>query len=217
MSAVSRMIAEVEADARETAHLTGRPVLDAPVLDALRRVPRAAFMPEAPEAAYENRAHAIARGQTISQPFIVALMTDLLDLESDSRVLEIGTGSGYQTAILAELAEQVWSVEVIEELSQRAGKVLADLGYLNVSLRVGDGNAGWPEAAPFDAVIVTAAAPSIPPTLVDQLVAPGRMVIPVGVPFGAQDLWLIVKDAVGLESRRRMMPVAFVPLVGGRD
>ena len=215
MSAVSRMIAEVEADAAETAHLTGRSVLGARVLKALRDVPRAAFMPEAPKAAYENRAHAIAHGQTISQPFIVALMTDLLDLVPDSRVLEIGTGSGYQTAVLAELAEQVWSVEVIEGLSQRAAKVLADLGYLNVNLRVGDGNAGWPEAAPFDAIIVTAAAPSIPPALVGQLAAPGRMVIPVGVPFGAQDLWLIEKDAAGVQARRRVMPVAFVPLVGG--
>lgn len=217
MSAVSRMVAEVEADARDTAHQTGRPVLDARVLKALRHVPRKAFMPEAPEAAYENRAHAIEHGQTISQPFIVALMTDLLDLGAESRVLEIGTGSGYQTAMLAELAEQVWSMEVIEGLSQRAAKVLASLGYMNVTMRVGDGNAGWPEAAPFDAIIVTAAAPSIPRALVDQLGTPGRMVIPVGLPFDAQDLWLIEKDAAGDESRRRVMPVAFVPLVRRRD
>lgn len=215
MSAVSRMIAEIEADTLETAQLTGRPVLDGRVLAALRRVPREAFMPDAPDAAYENRAHPISHGQTISQPFIVAIMTDLLDLGPDSRVLEIGTGSGYQTAILAELAKQVWSVEVIEALSQRAAQVLAKLDYVNVNLRAGDGNAGWADAAPFDAIIVTAAAPRIPPALIEQLAAPGRMVVPVGAPFGEQTLWLVEKDAAGVESRRRVMSVAFVPLVGG--
>ncbi len=119
--------------------------------------------------------------------------------------MEIGTGSGYQAAILAELAEQVWSVEVIEALSQRAAEVLARLNYVNINLRVGDGNAGWPEAAPFDAIIVTAAAPSMPEPLLDQLGAPGRMVVPIGMPFGWQELWLVEKDAAGKESRRQVM------------
>lgn len=217
MDAREQMIAEIEAEARETAYLTGRPVFQARVLEAMRRVRREAFVPEAGEAgAYVNRPYPIGHGQTISQPYIVALMTDLLDLNEHSKVLEVGTGSGYQAAVLAELAEHVWSVEVVQALSQRAARVLAAEGYTNLSLRVGDGREGWPEASPFDAIMVTAAAPEVPPKLVWQLRAPGRMVVPVGQPWGLQELWLIEKDTAGAENRQRVLPVAFVPLVGSR-
>ena len=215
MDAREQMIAEIEAEARETAYLTGRPAFQPRVLEAIRRVRRETFVPEAGEAgAYVNRPYPIGHGQTISQPYIVALMTDLLDLTEHSRVLEVGTGSGYQAAVLAELAEHVWSVEVVEALSQRAARVLAAEGYTNVNLRVGDGSEGWPEESPFDAIMVTAAAPEVPPKLVWQLRAPGRMVVPVGQAWGSQELWLIEKDAAGAENRQRVLPVAFVPLVG---
>jgi protein-L-isoaspartate(D-aspartate) O-methyltransferase len=218
MEAREQMITEIEAEARETAYLTGRPVFQPRVLEAIRRVRREVFVPEAGEAgAYVNRPHPIGHGQTISQPYIVALMTDLLDLNAHSKVLEVGTGSGYQAAVLAELAEHVWSVEVVEALSQRAARALAAEGYTNMSLRVGDGSEGWPEASPFDAIMVTAAAPEVPPKLVAQLRVPGRMVVPVGLPWGSQELWLIEKHAVGAESRQRVLPVAFVPLVGSRS
>jgi protein-L-isoaspartate(D-aspartate) O-methyltransferase len=215
MDAREQMIAEIVAEARETAYLTGRPLFQPRVLEAMRRVRREAFVPEAGEAgAYVNRPYPIGHGQTISQPYIVALMTDLLDLNEHSKVLEVGTGSGYQAAVLAELAEHVWSVEVVEALSQRAARVLATEGYTNVNLRVGNGSEGWPEEAPFDAIMVTAAAPEVPPKLVWQLRSPGRMVVPVGQAWGTQELWVIEKDAAGAENRRRVLPVAFVPLVG---
>jgi protein-L-isoaspartate(D-aspartate) O-methyltransferase len=215
MDAREQMIAEIVAEARETAYLTGRPMFQPRVLEAMRRVRREAFVPEAGEAgAYVNRPYPIGHGQTISQPYIVALMTDLLDLNEHSKVLEVGTGSGYQAAVLAELAEHVWSVEVVEALSQRAARVLATEGYTNVNLRVGNGSEGWPEEAPFDAIMVTAAAPEVPPKLVWQLRSPGRMVVPVGQAWGTQELWVIEKDAAGAENRRRVLPVAFVPLVG---
>ncbi len=211
-----QMIAAIEAEAHETAYLTGRSTLNPRVLAAIGRVPRDAFVPQTGKTgAYENRPLPIGHGQTISQPFIVALMTDLLELTETSKVLEIGTGSGYQAAVLAELAEQVWSVEVLEPLSRRAAQVLAAEGYTNVTLRVGDGNAGWPEMAPFDAIMVTAAAPEMPPALVQQLRAPGRMVVPVGMPWGIQELWLLEKDGTGEEARHKVLPVAFVPLIGG--
>ena len=168
------MIGEIEQDARETASSTGRAVLAAPVLAALRRVRRAGFVPEANErSAWLNRPLSIGHGQTISQPFVVALMTDLLDLAPDHRVLEVGTGSGYQAAVLAELAGEVFSVEIVPALAARARLALAREGYGRVHLRAGDGAQGWPEHAPFDAIIVTAAAPAIPPDLVAQL-RPGR-------------------------------------------
>jgi protein-L-isoaspartate(D-aspartate) O-methyltransferase len=219
MDAREQMIREIEVEALETAYLTRRPLFQPRVLEAMRRVRREAFVPEAGEAgAYVNRPHPIGHGQTISQPYIVALMTDLLDLNEHSKVLEVGTGSGYQAAVLAELAEHVWSVEVVEALSQRAARVLAAEGYTNVSLRVGDGGEGWPEEAPFDGIMVTAAAPEVPPKLVRQLRSPGRMVVPVGRAWGTQELWVIEKDAAGAENRQRVLPVAFVPLVssGGR-
>lgn len=212
----ARMIGEIEADAHDTAAWTGRKQLSHRVLDALRKVPREAFVPpERAGAAYNNAPLPIGHGQTISQPFIVALMTDLLELETGDTVLEVGTGSGYQAAVLAELGVQVFSVEIVPELSERAGVALARAGYADVALRVGDGGLGWPEHAPYDAIIVTAAAPAIPPALVEQLRPGGRMAIPVGPPHREQQLMLVEKDVHGVVHTRSALPVAFVPLTGG--
>lgn len=214
MDGMDRLIAEIEDEAREVARFTGRATLKADVLAAFRDTDRAAFMPEAPALAFENNAYPIGHGQTISQPFVVALMTDLLDLPPHARVLEVGTGSGYQAAVLARLAADVFSIERVAALSHRAAEVLATHGLGNVRLRVGDGAAGWPEAAPFDAIIVTAAGPDIPPPLIAQLGQPGRLVAPVGPP-GSQDLIVLEKSGSGAVSRRKLLPVAFVPLVSG--
>jgi protein-L-isoaspartate(D-aspartate) O-methyltransferase len=210
-----RMIAAIEQDARETAEWTSRMTLAPRTLEAVRGVRREAFIPPAAaERAYENRPQAIGHGQTISQPFIVALMTDLLELKSEHLVLEVGTGSGYQAAVLAKLARQVFSVEVIPELAERARAALAAEGITNVEVRVGNGAAGWSDQAPFDAIIVTAAAPDVPQALIGQLRSPGRMAIPVGSPQAEQELMLIDKDAAGRVNKRRILPVAFVPLTG---
>jgi len=207
------LIEELEEEARETAEWTGREHFSSRVLDAMRTVRREAFVPDdAAESAYVNAPLPIGCGQTISQPYIVALMTDLLDLKPTDRVLEVGTGSGYQAAILAELAGQVFSVEVIPDLAERAAKVLAAEGYGRIALRVGDGAVGWPEHAPFDAIIVTAAARDVPPALLEQLAPGGRMAIPVGEPWGDQELRLLEKDAGGKVASRRVLSVAFVPL-----
>ena len=192
----------------------GRRKLSPQVLGALRQVPRHAFVPEALQPhAYENRALPIGDGQTISQPYIVALMTDLLELRADDVVLEVGTGSGYQAAVLAGLVRQVYSLEIVEPLAQRATERLASLGYANVSVRHGDGYAGWPDRAPFDAVIVTAGADHVPEPLVAQLKPGGRMVIPVGK--GDQELVLIEKGADGRVRQRSVLPVTFVPFTRG--
>jgi protein-L-isoaspartate(D-aspartate) O-methyltransferase len=170
MTAKAELIAEIEADTRETAAWTGRALLTPHVLDALRKVRREAFVPaDAAAYAYANTPLRIGCRQTISQPFIVALMTDLLELRPEHHVLEVGTGSGYQAAILAEMAEHVCSVEVIPELAARAQATLAAEGYAGIALRVGDGAAGWSERAPFDAIVVTAAARLVPPSLLEQL------------------------------------------------
>jgi protein-L-isoaspartate(D-aspartate) O-methyltransferase len=209
------MIAAIEQDARETAEWTGRMTLAPRALDAMRAVRREAFIPPAAaERAYENRPQAIGHGQTISQPFIVGLMTDLLELKPEHVVLEVGTGSGYQAAVLAKLARQIFSIEVIPELAERARAALAAEGITNVEVQVGDGAAGWSDHAPFDAIIVTAAAPTVPQTLIDQLRNPGRMAIPVGSPQAEQELMLIDKDTAGKVNKRRVLPVAFVPLTG---
>ena len=210
------LMAEIEADMRETARWSGRAQLSPRVAAALATVRREAFVPtQSVGAAYANRPLPIGHGQTISQPFVVALMTDLLDLEPDDTVLEVGTGSGYQTAILAELAGKVFSIEVIPELASSASAALASEGYDNVVLRTGDGGFGWPEHAPFDAIIVTAAAPNILPALIEQLGPGGRMVAPVGPRHGDQELMLLRKDADGVVTSRTILPVAFVPLTGG--
>jgi protein-L-isoaspartate(D-aspartate) O-methyltransferase len=188
--------------------------LDPRVADALARVPREQFVPaDLATRAYDNRPLPIGHGQTISQPLIVAVMTHLLRLQPESRVLEVGTGSGYQTAILAELAREVITLEVVEDLAAGAATKLRDLGYRNIDCRTGDGGAGCPERAPFDAIIVTAAAQSIPPALIDQLAPGGRLVIPIGDDPLTQDLFLMEKDQQGGVRERRLFPVAFVPLI----
>jgi protein-L-isoaspartate(D-aspartate) O-methyltransferase len=189
--------------------------LDSRVIDALAKVERTQFVPaDLAARAYDNRPLPIGHGQTISQPLIVAVMTHLLHLGPDARVLEVGTGSGYQTAILAELAGEVVTVETVADLAASAAAKLRAMGYGNVEFRTGDGAAGCPERAPFDAVIVTAAAREVPHALIDQLAPGGRMVIPIGADPLAQELFLIDKDPGGDVHRRRLFPMAFVPLTG---
>ncbi len=209
------MLKVIADEAELTASCTGRAALDARVMTAIASVPRHEFVP-APEHsfAYCNEPLPIGYGQTISQPFIVALMTDLLDVKSGHVILEIGTGCGYQAAVLAQLARQVYSIEVVPELAEQAAKRLNRLGYSNVEVRQGDGALGWPERAPYDGIIVTAAAPDLPDALVAQLKPGGRMVIPVGGGF-AQDLLVIEKSEDGRITRRNLLAVAFVPLVAG--
>ncbi len=188
-------------------------VTDPDVLAVIERVPRHRFVPKhLQQHAYDDRPLPIGQGQTISQPFVVALMTQALDLSPESKVLEIGTGSGYQTAILAELADEVYTVEVRPELQERAKRILDDLGYANIHYRMGDGWMGWPEEAPFDAIIVTAAAPEWPQALIKQLAEGGRMVIPVGENDWNQILWLLTKLDGNL-IKESLGPVRFVPLI----
>ena len=192
------------------AQVAARGVRDPAVLAAMGGVPRHLFVPEADGArAYEDGPVAIGRGQTISQPYVVALMTELAELRPASRVLEIGTGSGYQTAVLAECAGEIFSIELEPDLAKRASAALAALGYTNVHLRVGDGSRGWPEAAPFEAIVVTAAPGERPGALADQLAPGGRLVIPLGV--SSQELWVFTRTDSGL-TRRSVIPVRFVPL-----
>ena len=185
---------------------------DPDVLDVMRAVPRHLFMPEdVRDLAYQDRPVPIGYGQTISQPFIVALMTDLLNVEPGDKVLEIGTGSGYQAAVLSPLADEVYTIEIVPELGERASDALEGANFANVETRIADGYYGWPEAAPFDAIVVTAAASQIPPPLVQQLKPGGRMVIPIGGPFSAQQLMLIEKQQDGSVTTRQLLPVRFVP------
>jgi protein-L-isoaspartate(D-aspartate) O-methyltransferase len=204
------MVLEVESLAATAG--TAHPRIDRKVLDAMRKVPRHLLVPEEVRAdAYRNRPLPIGHEATISQPYIVALMTDLLDVEPGHKVLEVGTGSGYQAAILSGLVAQVLSIEIVEALARRAGEQLAALGYRNVTVRAGDGYAGWPEQAPFDRIIVTAGADHVPQPLVDQLRPGGRMVIPVGK-GGNLQLTVIDKNKKGRIGKRRILPVSFVPL-----
>jgi len=207
------MLEAIAADAAATAEYTGHRLLDVRVMAAMAKVPRHEFVPpDEAGYAYVNEALPIGYGQTISQPFIVALMTDLLEPRPEHRISEIGTGSGYQAAVLAELAGHVYTIEAIPELAEEASARLSRLGYRNVSVRAGDGNDGWPEHAPFDGVIVTAAAAEIPHPLLQQLRPGGRLVIPIGPPRN-QELTLVEKSAAGEVSERVVLPVAFVPLV----
>ncbi len=200
-----------------TAGPTGVRRIDPAVVQAMRKVPRHRLVPEGVRAqAYANRPLAIGYEQTISQPYIVALMTHLLDAEPDHVVLEVGTGSGYQAAVLAELVRQVYTIEIVEPLAARAKQQLAELGYRNVTVRAGDGYAGWPEHAPFDRIIVTAGASHVPKPLIAQLRPGGRMVIPVGRTSNTLDLTVIEKDRSGRLKRRKLLPVAFVPLTRSR-
>ena len=209
------MLAEIRADVIATRSYIGKASLQPEVLAVLRRVPRHAFVPdEVRPSSYENRPLPIGFGQTISQPYIVALMTDLLEPGPEDTVLEVGTGSGYQAAVLAELVGQVYTMEIIPELARQAEKRFARLGNANIQVRQGDGYFGWPEAGGFDGIIVTAAADHVPPPLVRQLKNGGRMVIPVGDRFSVQQLLLITKDRDGNPTTRQILPVRFVPLTG---
>jgi len=208
------MVSEVEALYADTRSETGLAAMSPAVRAALGYVPRHRLVPaEQVARAYGNHPLDIGRGQTISQPYIVALSTDLLQVNASSVVLEIGTGSGYQAAVLARVAGHVFSMEIIDSLSRQAAERLRELGYGNVEVRTGDGYQGWPERAPFDGIVVTAAAPQVPPALVAQLKPGARMVIPVGGMGEIQTLRLIVKRADGGYDERRVLPVRFVPLV----
>jgi protein-L-isoaspartate(D-aspartate) O-methyltransferase len=210
---VRRIVAEVSATAPDT----GRFQLRESVINAMARVPRHRFVPpELIDVAYVDRPLPIGMGQTISQPFVVALMTDLADPAPTARVLEVGTGSGYQAAVLAECVAQVYTIEIVAPLGEAARVLLAELGYRNVDVRIGDGYRGWPEAAPFDAIVVTAAPDHVPQPLVDQLAPGGRMVIPVGQRYGVQDLLVIVKGADGRTLTSKSLQVRFVPLTRER-
>ena len=192
--------------------LKSRGLKKQPVLDALLKVPRHKFVPASHQnRAYEDRALPIAHEQTISQPYIVGYMTEAADIAPGDRVLEIGTGSGYQAAVLAELAKEVYSIEIVPNLADSAQNLLRELGYKNVQVKTGNGYLGWPEHAPFDAIIVTAAPDKVPQTLVDQLAVGGTMVVPVGSQF--QEMVIITKSESGIVERRTI-PVAFVPMVG---
>jgi protein-L-isoaspartate(D-aspartate) O-methyltransferase len=211
------MLDDIDAEVMYTRHMIGKDALDARVMQAMGKVPRDEFVPaNMKAAAFENGPLPIGHGQTISQPYIVALMTDMLAPEPDHKVLEIGTGSGYQTAILAQLCASVYTVEIVPELSTAAAALFQKLGYRNIEARVANGYRGWPEHAPYDGIIVTAAASYIPEALVEQLKPGGRMAIPVGLPYSHQELMLVTKDAQGNTETRSVLGVAFVPLVGGQ-
>lgn len=207
------MLEAIERSVRETASYTGRSKLNPAVMEAMAAVEREHFvLPQYRHMAYDNSPLPIAAGQTISQPLIVALMTDFLDPEPDDLMLEVGTGSGYQAAVLSRLVKHVYSIEIVEELADSAGRLLADLGYKNVTVRAGDGYAGWPEHAPFDGIVVTAAPDHIPDPLLKQLKPGGKLVIPVGEHLGYQELLVIEVDEGGEISKQSILPVRFVPL-----
>ena len=210
------MLEDIARTTRETAAETGRAALSERVMQALARVPRHRLVSPGDETvAYRNQPLSIGLGQTISQPFIVALMTDLLDLKPGDKVLEIGTGSGYQAAVLAELGARVFTIEIVEPLGREAAQRLKALGYTTVETRIGDGYKGWPGEAPFDGIIVTAAPPDVPPELIRQLKPGGKLVIPLGPQLGTQTLYVIEKRADGSLDRRAVLAVRFVPLTGG--
>jgi protein-L-isoaspartate(D-aspartate) O-methyltransferase len=212
----SRMVAEVDAMYAETRAETGLAAMSGAVRAALGRVERHRLVPPAQlPAAYANRPLPIGSGQTISQPYIVALSADLLSPKPTDVVLEVGTGSGYQAAVLAEVVKQVYSIELIDSLAKSAAQRLAELGGRNIEIRTGDGYAGWPEKGPFDGIVVTAAAPSIPRALIEQLKPGARMVIPVGGDGFIQYLKVVTKRADGGYDEKEVIPVRFVPLVPG--
>lgn len=228
----NRMIEAIKRDMQETSRFTGKDKLSSEVLEAVSRVERHLFIPEEYlDEAYDNHPLPIGKGQTISQPFIVALMTELLDVRKSAgekiagetvtgekiKLLELGTGSGYQAAILAELADEVFTIEVVEELASQASRRLKNLGYTNVSVKFGDGTLGWPEAALFDGIMVTAAGVEIPDALIDQLKPGANMVMPVGGQYDVQYLMVITRQKDGSTVSRRTLPVRFVPITSPND
>jgi protein-L-isoaspartate(D-aspartate) O-methyltransferase len=209
------LLDQIQDEMRDTGYMTWRAALTKQVFQAIKQVPRHEFVPAALQhQAYANHPLPIGHGQTISQPYIVALMTELIQPEAEDMVLEIGTGSGYQAAILSRLVKQVYSLEIVETLAEQARERLARLGYENVEVRTGNGHFGWPEHAPYDSILVTAAAPQIPPALIEQLKPGGTLVIPVGNAFSGQELRVVTKDAQGQIEQRTALPVIFVPMIG---
>jgi protein-L-isoaspartate(D-aspartate) O-methyltransferase len=218
MNNLQRMLDDIEMEVNLTRHLIGKDALDGRVMAAIKQVPRHKFLPaDFRFLAYDNGPAPIGSGQTISQPYIVALMSDLLNTKPADTVLEIGTGSGYQAAVLSKLVKQVYSFEIIKELAEQARYRLKKLGYGNVTVRTGDGYSGWPEQAPFDGIIVTAGAPYIPQPLIEQLRTGGHLVIPVGLHYGYQELMDVEKTADGKIEPRNILGVSFVPLTGECD
>ncbi|MCX4186937.1 protein-L-isoaspartate(D-aspartate) O-methyltransferase [Methylophaga sp. OBS4] len=216
--AIKQMLKTIEAEARYTASRTGRPSFAQKVMKAMAEVERAEFVPDYSRTyAYNNGPLYIGFGQTISQPYIVALTTDLLEVEPDHIVLEVGTGSGYQAAVLAKLVKQIFTIERVKELADAATLRLQTLGYHNIETRCGNGYEGWPEQAPFDRIVVTAAAPAIPPALLEQLKPKGRLVIPVGQPYMYQQLMVVTKDNENNIDTEPVLSVAFVPLIDDTD
>jgi protein-L-isoaspartate(D-aspartate) O-methyltransferase len=215
-AARARMVTTIEAHAKQARVALGRDFIAPEILKVVGDVPRHEFVPAAVRGdAYADRPLPIGYGQTISQPFIVALMTDLMRVRPDDSVLEVGTGSGYQAAVLARLARRVYTIEIVPGLADSAAARLQRLGYGNVATRSGDGYYGWEEAAPFDGIMVTAAANQVPPPLIRQLKPGGRMVIPLGAPYALQHLVLVERTDDGRVTTRQLLPVSFVPLTGG--
>jgi protein-L-isoaspartate(D-aspartate) O-methyltransferase len=213
----ARMLAEIDQMYAETRAETGLAAMAPRVRASLGKVERHRLIPQdQAHLAYRNHPLPIGHSQTISQPYIVALSTDLLAAEPSHVVLEVGTGSGYQAAVLAEIVKQVYTIEIVEPLGRAAESRLAALGYKNIEVRIGDGYKGWPEKGPFDGIVVTAAAPRVPQALVDQLKPGGRMVIPIGERWEVQQLLLITRKADGTVQQKNVLPVRFVPLVPGR-
>ena len=218
MKDLQRMLNDIEMEVHLTRHLIGKNSLNDRVMTAMKKVPRHEFLPpDLRYCAYDNGPAPIGSGQTISQPYIVALMSDLLDTKPSDIILEIGSGSGYQAAVLSQLVQQVYSVEIIEDLATTARKRLNKLCYNNVEIRNDDGYFGWPEHAPYDGIIVTAAAPHIPQPLIDQLRTGARLVIPVGFPYSYQELMVVEKRANGEIETQMVLGVSFVPLTGEHD
>jgi protein-L-isoaspartate(D-aspartate) O-methyltransferase len=213
MKGADEMLRDIETEIRYTRDLIGKDSFDPRVMAAIAEVPRHEFVPGHQRLyAYANGPLPIGHGQTISQPYIVALMTDLLKCGPESRVLEVGTGSGYQAAVLSRVVSLVYSIEIVPDLAQEAAERLARLGYDNVTTRLGDGYAGWQEEAPFDGILVTAAAPAVPPPLIEQLREGARLVIPVGPPYGHQELLVLDMGLDRSVRTTRVLGVAFVPL-----
>lgn len=211
-----QMLIKIEDGLRTTSSYIDKKSFNMQVMQAMNEVPRHLFVSEEMRGkAYDNQPLPIGYGQTISQPYIVALMTDLLQTQPEQHVLEIGTGSGYQAAVLSQLVTQVYSIEIIEDLGKSTAQLLDRLGYKNIETRIADGYDGWPDQAPFDSIIVTAAISHIPPPLVQQLKKGGRMIIPVGTRFQTQYLTLVEKDMQGAVTTRQVLPVYFVPFTGG--